>query len=93
MRSLCGYAIAFFGEMHYNVYNYVNREGGGCGAAGGCGGAAGAAACQQAQRSGTAASGSNVAQEAAARDLALHLVTSFLLLHRSCVGPALLLQV
>ena len=37
-------------------------------------------ACQQTQRSGTAASGSNVAQEAAARDLALHLVTSFLLL-------------
>ena len=66
---------------------------GGCGAAGGCGGAAGTAACQQTQRSGTAASGSNVAQEAAARDLALHLVTSFLLLHRSCVGPALLLQV
>ena len=64
---------------------------GGCGAAGGCGGAAGTAACQQTQRSGTAASGSNVAQEAAARDLALHLVTSFLLLHRSCVGPALLL--
>ena len=35
MGRLCGYAIAFFGEMHYNVYNYVNWEGGGCGAAGG----------------------------------------------------------
>lgn len=35
MRRLCGYAIAFFGEMHYNVYYYVNWEGGGCGAAGG----------------------------------------------------------
>ena len=65
---------------------------GGCGAAGGCGGAAGTAACQQTQRCCTAAGGSNVAQEAAARDLALHLVTSFLLLHRLCVVPVRMTQ-
>ena len=58
-----------------------------CSGAAGSRSTAGVAACQQPQRSGTAACGSDVPQKVAARNRALHSVTSFLLVYRRCAQP------